>query len=298
MDGILCINKPEGFTSFDVVAKLRGILKMKKIGHAGTLDPMATGVLPVFVGCATKACDILPVSHKAYQASFELGTSTDTQDSTGRVLSTNDMDISQEKLMNAAAGFLGETDQIPPMYSAVSVNGKRLYELARQGIEVERKPRRIIVSSLDIKEYDCKTRTGIMSIECSKGTYIRTIINDIGEVLGCGAMMTGLVRTMSNGFTLDNCYSLDQVQDMVSKNEINDKIIPVQRIFESFPYIKLNNDETFKYKNGVKISLEQLSIQQITDDKKLRIFADDDQFLGLGMISDGMLKVYKNFTVH
>ena len=164
MNGIICINKPQGFTSFDVIAKLRGILKIKRIGHAGTLDPMATGVRPVFVGRATKACDIMPDNHKAYTASFRLGTETDTQDSSGTVLKTFKADVSLEDINNKLKEFSGNIAQIPPMYSAVSVNGKRLYELARAGIEIERKPRNIFVKSLLLEEYNQLTCEGALKI--------------------------------------------------------------------------------------------------------------------------------------
>ena len=209
LNGIICVYKPVGFTSFDVIAKMRGILKMKKLGHAGTLDPMAEGVLPVFAGCATKACDMLPDHDKVYRAGFRLGVTTDTQDSSGTVISENDTPVYKDGLISAAECFRGDIMQLPPMYSAVSVNGKRLYELARQGKTVEREPRPITVYSLDIKEYDEQTRSGVMEISCSKGTYIRTLINDIGDKLGCGGIMTSLVRTAACGFTLDDCVTIE-----------------------------------------------------------------------------------------
>ncbi|MDO5560442.1 MAG: tRNA pseudouridine(55) synthase TruB [Oscillospiraceae bacterium] len=298
MDGILCINKPQGFTSFDVVAKLRGILKMKRIGHAGTLDPMATGVLPVFVGCATKACDILPVNTKAYRAEFELGFVTDTQDSTGKILSTSDKQVTKQEIAGILNRFTGTIQQIPPMYSAVSVNGKRLYELARQGIEVERKPRTITVLSLELENYDEKQRTGTLSIKCSKGTYIRTIIHDIGSILGCGAMMTGLVRTESNGFCLGGCYTIDQVEDYVRDQRISDILIPVERAFETLPEKKLDETQTKAYKNGVKIPVAEAGISDSDADRKYRIYSSDGSFLGLAQVTDGLLRVYKNFIQH
>ena len=188
MNGILCIDKPQDFTSFDVVAKLRGILGMKRIGHAGTLDPMATGVLPVFVGTATKACDIMPDNSKSYRAGFLLGQTTDTQDVTGKILMTSDKPVSEDDINKVLPEFTGKILQIPPMYSAVQVNGQRLYDLARQGIEVERKPREIEVKKINLIDYDEKTRTGNITISCGKGTYIRTIIHDIGGKLGCGGI--------------------------------------------------------------------------------------------------------------
>ena len=191
-NGILCIDKPEGFTSFDVVAKLRGIARERRVGHAGTLDPMATGVLPLFFGRATKACDILPRQDKRYLADFRLGVTTDTQDETGRVLCERDPSgVSEADVRKAAARFTGEIMQVPPMYSALRVEGKRLYELARQGVEVERKARPVTIHSLDFVSWDGASHTCRIDVHCSKGTYIRTLVADIGEALGCGAVMTG-----------------------------------------------------------------------------------------------------------
>ena len=195
--GILCIDKPEGFTSFDVVAKLRGIARERRVGHAGTLDPMATGVLPLFFGRATKACDILPRQDKRYLASFKLGVTTDTQDITGTVLSEQTPDADEARVRAAAAGLVGDIMQTPPMYSAVRVNGQRLYELARRGVEVERAARPVTVYSIDFTACDVQANTFTIDVHCSKGTYIRTLIADIGAALGCGAVMTALRRTMA-----------------------------------------------------------------------------------------------------
>ena len=186
MNGIICVNKPAGFTSFDVVAKLRGILREKRLGHGGTLDPMATGVLPVFVGTATKACDIMPDNTKSYRAGFRFGETTDTQDVTGEVLTRSDIEVSEETLKAVIPEFIGDVIQIPPMYSAVQVNGQRLYDLARKGVEVEREARQIQVFALELISYDPDMRERILDISCGKGTYIRTRISDIGARLGCG----------------------------------------------------------------------------------------------------------------
>ena len=184
MNGIICLDKPQGFTSFDAVAKLRGILQTRRLGHGGTLDPMATGVLPIFVGNATKACDIMPDNTKSYRAGFRLGQVSDTQDVTGTILAEYQKEVPQEDILAVIPEFTGKIMQLPPMYSAVQVNGKRLYDLARQGIEVERTPREIEVFSIDLADYDESAREGVLEISCGKGTYIRTIINDIGERLG------------------------------------------------------------------------------------------------------------------
>ena len=199
MNGILCVSKPQDFTSFDVVAKLRGILQMKRLGHGGTLDPMATGVLPVFVGTATKACDIMPDNSKSYIAGFRFGAVSDTQDIWGEVTEKSDNAVSRDDIEDILPCFIGNIMQLPPMYSAVQVNGQRLYDLARKGIEVERTPREVQINKLEILSYDENTREGTLSIECGKGTYVRTIISDMGDKLGTGGIMTSLVRTSSGG---------------------------------------------------------------------------------------------------
>ena len=234
--GIICVNKPAGFTSFDVIAKMRGILKMKRLGHAGTLDPMATGVLPVFAGRAAKACDILPDHDKAYRAGFRLGVTTDTQDSSGTVVSESDTAVSRTGLLAALENFRGEIDQIPPMYSAVSVNGKRLYELARQGLDVERPARKVTVYLLELLDYDEEKRRGTLEISCSKGTYIRTIISDVGDALGCGGIMTSLVRTKACGFSLEDCVTIEQLQKTAAEGgDFSQYLKPIVDVFADFP---------------------------------------------------------------
>lgn len=296
MNGILCINKPEGFTSFDVVAKLRGILRTKKIGHAGTLDPMATGVLPVFVGNATKACDIMPDSSKAYRASFRFGQQTDTQDSTGNVIRTSEVNCSKADVISVLPKFTGDIMQIPPMYSAVSVNGKRLYELARQGLEVEREPRRITVFSLILEEFSEDTGEGVFYVECSKGTYIRTLINDIGELLGCGGIMTALVRTVSNGFSLSDSVTLDEVQKYADEGRAGELLMPVECVFEGFPSVCLDKRCTELYRNGVKLFAEKINISDSDESVRYRVFSYEKKFMGLAFVKDGCLRVFKNFA--
>ena len=202
MNGIICINKKQNITSFGVCAKLRGILGEKKVGHTGTLDPMAEGVLPVMIGGATRFLNFLPESDKGYRASFILGKTTDTLDITGNVTAEYENNVSESDVSEALKFFKGKIMQTPPMYSAVSVNGKRLYELARQGIEVERKEREIEIKRLELVENI--NGEYVIDVFCSKGTYIRSLIDDIGRMLGCGAVMTSLVRTSAMGFTLEN----------------------------------------------------------------------------------------------
>ena len=298
--GILPINKPESWTSFDVVAKLRGILKIKRLGHAGTLDPMATGVLPIFIGKAARACDILPIDEKIYTAGFQLGITTDTQDSTGEILSKNDMAISYEALKKVCGDFIGDIMQVPPMYSAVSVGGKRLYELAREGKTIEREARPRRVNFIEILSYDEEIRQGKISVSVSKGTYIRTLINDIGEKLGCGGIMTSLVRTRSAGFNLKNCYTLEQVQQYADRGEIEQIILPIESAFDSvYKEIHLNKRCTPLYKNGVKLRLEQVGIDKskLIEDEIFCVTDSENNFLGLAKtdINQNQLKIYKNF---
>ncbi|MCM1226900.1 MAG: tRNA pseudouridine(55) synthase TruB [Clostridium sp.] len=294
LSGIIPINKPQGFTSFDVIAKMRGILKMKKLGHSGTLDPMATGVLPVFAGSAAKAISFIPHTGKKYTAGFKLGITSDTQDITGKIISATKTDITVKRLEAAAEKFIGKINQIPPMYSAVSVNGKRLYEYARQGIEVEREAREAVINSLDINFYDEKKSEGIMTVACSGGTYVRTLIHDIGRYLGCGAVMTSLVRIYSNGFWLEECITLEQLEELRDSGEIENIVIPVERLFSDLPEIHLNEKKTGMYKNGVKLRLDKLD--GFYGWEKCRVYSKDHEFIGLASADKekNELRVLKN----
>lgn len=297
MNGILCVNKPQGFTSFDVVAKLRGILQMKRLGHGGTLDPMATGVLPVFVGNATKACDIMPDKSKSYRAGFKLGEVSDTQDIMGKILAKSDMKVSEDNIRAVMPDFVGKIMQIPPMYSAVQVNGRRLYDLARQGIEVERKPREIEISRIELEEYDPNTREGKLYISCSKGTYIRTIISDIGDKLGCGGIMTSLVRLSSGGFTLEDCYGLEQIQQAKDSGCVEKLILPIERVFSKLPKLRLGEVQTRMYRNGVKLDISR--IYNIRDDAdEYAVYGYDGAFIGTAKADRefGILRVGKNLA--
>lgn len=296
MNGILCVNKPRDFTSFDVIAKLRGILQIRRLGHGGTLDPMATGVLPVFVGTATKACDIMPDTDKSYLAGFRLGETSETQDITGKILSVSNKAVSRGELEAVLHEFTGRIMQIPPMYSAVQVGGKRLYDLARQGIEVERTPREAEIKSLRITEYSAESREGTMKIHCGKGTYVRTIIHDIGKKLGCGGIMTSLIRTGSGGFNCNDCYTLEEIQKARDDGRIEELIIPVERIFDSLPKLRLNPVQTRMYRCGVKLDLQRLrGIRSDTD--KYGVYGDDVGFIGTAEADreSGVLRVGKNF---
>ena len=285
-NGILLVDKPPDFTSFDVIAKLRGILRMKKIGHGGTLDPMATGVLTVFLGEATKLCDLLPNQDKGYTAQFQLGTVTDTQDRTGRILSQNSLPISREMLAEILPRFTGDICQLPPMYSAVQVGGRRLYDLAREGAEIERTPRRITVYSLKLTSYDELTRQGILEIRCSKGSFVRTIVHDIGQALGCGGMLTALRRTEASGFLLRDCLTLDQIAQLVSGSdgfeELQRRLLPVDRAFDGLPAIHLTPRDSRLHQNGVRLTAD---VRGWTPSPFVRVYGAEGQFLSLSAVT-------------
>lgn len=295
MNGILCMNKPQDFTSFDVIAKLRGIMKIRRLGHAGTLDPMAEGVLPVFVGKATKACDILPYNEKSYTAGFKFGIETDTQDITGNILAEYQKKISYDEIINILPKFMGNILQTPPMYSAVSINGQRLYKLARQGISVDVPKREAHISELEILGFDEDKQEGTLHIKCGKGTYVRTIIHDIGKKLSCGGTMTSLVRTSSNGFSLDNCVTFADVEKLSAENRLHEIIIPIDRIFSELVPIHLDEKQTFLYKNGVKLELD--TIPEICEADRYTVYGNDNSFIGTAKTDreSSILRVEKNF---
>lgn len=287
MIGVLPIDKPEGFTSFDVIAKLRGILKIRRIGHSGTLDPMATGVLPVFIGRATRAIDLLPDNRKSYIAGFKLGFSTDTQDISGRTVKTGGKEASLQELQKILPEFCGEIIQIPPMYSAVKINGSRLYDLAREGKTVERSPRKISIFSLELVEFDPAEQSGIMNISCSKGTYIRTLINDIAKRLGSYGTMTSLRRTYSQGFDISSCLTLSEAQKAADEARLGSLILPIDRCFEFYERLDLNEQDAARYKNGVRILVSKPK-------GRYRIYSQDG-FIGIGDVLEHELKTVKNF---
>ena len=235
MDGVLNIRKEKGYTSFDVVAKLRGILHMKKIGHTGTLDPEAEGVLPVVLGKATKLVDLLTEKQKTYEALLHLGLETDTQDMTGTVLEEKPVEVTEEEVRTVIRSFLGEQQQIPPMYSALKVDGKKLYELAREGKTVERKPRAVQFYKIEIKKI--KLPYVRFSVTCSKGTYIRTLCHDIGQKLGCGGCMEELLRTRSGNFVWEDSMTLAQVEEAVRNGTIGDRVISIGQVLKDYPEI-------------------------------------------------------------
>lgn len=279
-NGILCIDKPQAFTSFDIIAKLRGILHIRRLGHAGTLDPMATGVLPILVGRATRACDILPDQNKTYLASFQLGLTSDTQDLWGCVHGKHGLPkISLEEMENVLSSFRGEIQQLPPMYSAVQIDGQRLYDLARQGVEVSRPSRAVTVHSLKLCSFSEETQAGTLEITCSKGTYIRTVCHDIGTALGCGAVVTALRRTRAAGFTIEDCLTLECLQNMASSGQIQESLLyPLGRAFESLPPVCLDVRRTRLFLNGVQLDLKHLRVPDTGGE--IRVMGADGLFLG------------------
>ena len=296
LKGVICIDKPAGFTSFDVVAKLRGILKERRIGHSGTLDPQATGVLPVFIGGATKAISLLEDSDKSYTASFKLGMVSDTQDIFGTVTKTADVpSLTSAQLDELMQPLRGNIMQLPPMYSAVQVNGRRLYDLAREGIEVEREKRPVTVYCLELLSFDGVE--GTLNIKCSKGTYIRTIINDIGEAIGCGAVMTGLRRTEACGFTLSDCTTLEALEKLRAEEKgFDDVILSTDKLFTNMRRIDLDKRLSELYRNGVRFELSRIGTDTPANGENFRVYDSYGTFIGIASsdTENGVLKINKN----
>ena len=296
MDGIINVYKEKGFTSHDVVAKLRGILRMKKIGHTGTLDPAAEGVLPVCLGKGTRLCDMLTDKTKTYRAVLLLGKETDTQDTTGAVQAEYPVHVTEEEVREAILSFLGDYMQIPPMYSAVQKNGQRLYDLARQGIEVERESRKVTVYSLSLANFDEKAQTGTLEISCSKGTYVRTIIDDIGRVLGVGAVMTALCRTSACGFSLDECITLDELKSICENGNVEEKLRSVESLFMSLGYLAVSSAQAKRFANGGALSADRtyLAKSGYENGQLFRMKTHDGDFLGIGIADkpNNLIKIY------
>lgn len=284
MDGIININKEPGFTSFDVVAKLRGILKQKKIGHTGTLDPDARGVLPVCVGKATRVCEYLTDHDKEYEALMHFGIVTDTQDMSGKVLSESSLIPGEDKIREIIRSFVGEGEQIPPMYSAIKVNGQKLYDLARKGIEVERKPRKITIYSIDILEIRLPLLK--MRVHCSKGTYIRTLCHDIGAVAGCGGCMEQLLRTRTGEFSLDTALTLGEVEDIVKGKDargraIEDILLPIEDVFACYRKVYGKKEAENLLLNGNPVSPDLLIQGGSAPGECVRMYSENGTFIGI-----------------
>ncbi len=282
MTGIILLDKPKDITSFGAVARVRRICGEKKCGHTGTLDPMATGVLTVMLGGATRFIELLPSHNKAYRAAFRLGTITDTLDITGKILETREVNVTADEVREKLKCFIGDIDQLPPMFSAVSVNGQRLYDLARQGIEVERKSRQVTIFSIDLLSENENEGEYEIEVECSSGTYIRTLISDLGEALGCGAVMTELRRTKANGFGIENAVTLDRLEEAVKNGSISDLLISVDRALEEYPVIKVSEAQAKRFRNGGELSLERLRYPRMLG--FFRVYDPNENFIGIGEI--------------
>lgn len=284
MNGIINVYKEKGFTSFDVVAKLRGILKIKKIGHTGTLDPDAEGVLPVCIGSATRLCDMLTDRSKEYVAELRLGIVTDTQDMTGNVLREAQVNVNEEQVRRTVLSFAGAYDQIPPMYSALKVNGQKLCDLARQGKEVERTARRVQIYGIEIM--DMQLPVVKMRVQCSKGTYIRTLCQDIGEKLGCGGCMQSLLRTKASGFLLEDAKKLSEIERYRDENRLEELLLPVDTVFKEYEALTVKPEASRLLDNGNPLLPEQTDMPQkgyqaLKDGQKFRIYNMQQIFCGI-----------------
>lgn len=293
--GIINVYKEKGFTSHDVVAKLRGIVGQKKIGHTGTLDPDATGVLPVCLGKATKLCDLLTDKNKTYEAVVLLGKTTDTQDITGEVLEEKSTEaLTEEKVREAIEGFIGDYEQIPPMYSALKVNGKKLYELAREGKVIERKARPVKILDIQILEIDLpKVR---MEVSCSKGTYIRTLCHDIGEKLGCGGCMESLIRTRVSTFRIEDAKTLDEIETLKQEGKLAELLVPIDAMFPFYPKITVKDDWKAFAKNGNPLDLKMLKEACGQDEEtQVRLYDESGKFIAIYQWKEKKYHIVKMF---
>lgn len=299
LSGILLMDKPQGFTSHDVVAKLRGILKTRKIGHGGTLDPLATGVLPVFIGGATKAADYAAAQDKTYEASFALGAQTDTQDVTGRVIERSDVQVSRAQVAQALAAFGGAQRQLPPMYSAIKINGQKLYDLARAGKEVERATREIVIHEIVLTDFSEQAQTGQLRVTCSKGTYVRTLVHDLGLALGTLAHMTALTRTQAGTYCLADCVGFAEVEQAMTDGNAQQLLLPVDSLFMGLPAVSLDAEGAARARRGAVV-FERMVSPALPENGALCRVYEAERFVMLGRvktleIGGKGLFVHKNF---
>ena len=283
MNGIVIVDKPEGWTSQDVVSKLRGVLRTKRIGHGGTLDPMATGVLPVFVGRATRGVEFFEHAEKTYEATIRLGLTTDTEDTSGAVLEEREVHISEADFLGILPKFRGNIQQIPPMYSALKINGQKLVDLARKGKEVERKPRDITIFELECLEFSGNTAR--LQVRCSKGTYIRTLCKDIGEALGCGGCMATLRRVSAGEYTIEEAVPL---QTLVEAEDPEGYLRPVDSMFRNYPAVNLTEKQALRCRNGNSFTVQMA-------DGTYRAYSQAGEFLMLAKVEGGVMSTIKSF---
>ena len=283
VDGFVFVDKPEGISSFVLAARVRRIFGEKKSGHTGTLDPMATGVMVIALSGATRFIELLPDKDKAYKADFLLGTRTDTLDISGSVLSKSKVNVSKAEVEKVLRGFVGETQQLPPMYSALKKDGVRLYELARRGESVEREKRKITISELTLLSYDESSFSGELCADCSAGTYIRSLISDIGEALSCGAVMTALRRTRANGVPIEKCRTLSQLEKLRESGRLSEAVTPVED-FLPFEHLPVTEKQAKRFSNGGGLSLERL--RKLCPGKLYCVLSPQGEFLGVGLADE------------
>ena len=283
MNGFVYVDKPEGITSFVASAKIRRIFGIKKAGHTGTLDPMATGVLPIAIGHATRFIELIPSHDKAYKAKFILGKTTDTLDITGKVTGEYEVTATVEDVKNILGKFRGEIEQIPPMYSAIKKDGVRLYDLARQGIEIERESRKVTIYSLELLGYCQDPAEYEIECECSSGTYIRTLIADVGEKLGCGATMTSLRRTKANDISIDKCYTYEELEKLKEEGNIENALESVDSLVV-YDKIKVTAPQAKRFSNGGGLDLNRFGGKKETG--LYNVYSPEDEYLGVGEIDE------------
>lgn len=286
VNGILLVDKPEGWTSHDVVAKLRGVFHERRIGHSGTLDPMATGLLVLFIGRSTRAVEFAENHEKEYIAGLRLGLTTDTQDITGNVLTEAPAAVSEQQLQAALCAFRGEISQLPPMYSAIKINGKKLYELARRGEEVERRPRLVNISRIEL--LGSENGDHMLSVRCSKGTYIRTLCSDIGQHLGCGGVMSSLRRVTCGVFRLEDAHSITEITEAAQLGTVESFLLPTDSLFFAHPETVISSACERKCRSGAEFGTE-------CADGLYRVYSETGEFLMLGNAVGGRMKNVKNF---
>lgn len=291
LSGVINLNKPKGKTSHDMIYFMRRMSGQKRVGHTGTLDPDATGVLPVCLGMATKASDYIAGGIKEYRAYIHFGKVTNTQDISGSVIKEcEDIGFSKDELLEVLNQFTGEIKQTPPMYSAIKINGQKLYELARKGIEIERRERNITVYDIKAEKIDIQEKYAIIDVTCSKGTYIRTLCHDIGEALGCGACMGALTRMRSGNFLLEKSYDIEEVEKLASQGRLSEIVIPVDSLFEDYVSLVVKGKNEFKIRNGTP--LENMDYDEGT---KVRIYDAEGNFLCISQMLEGKLKMLTSF---
>ncbi|MBQ9846797.1 MAG: tRNA pseudouridine(55) synthase TruB [Clostridia bacterium] len=286
MQGMILLDKPEGMTSFSAVSAVKRIFGEKRVGHTGTLDPMATGVLPILLGRATRLCELMLTADKRYTAEVLLGVETDTLDITGNVISETDCDISVVEFESVCSRFIGEYEQVPPMFSALKKDGVRLYDLARQGVEIEREARLVSIKKLDIIEKSGKNKF-IIDVICSKGTYIRSLADDLGKALGVGATLTMLRRTETAGYTADMCVTLDELKENPQKY-----LCEADSVVSYCPAVNVTDNQTRRFLNGGELFLERINFDtEVSDGDLIRVYSFDNKFLGLGLVDGELLKI-------